>query len=186
MSLHLERAFSGSLSSPPTPPHIYVSSSETSEKIVKSSRLEEIRLTILNNLLRYHPEASSQLAWGSPAAYASDRSGMAGDASPLGVRKYGIKTQVEVRDDESGLSSKLLVNTVDRPGLLTDIVHILKDISLNVISAEVDTIGRNAFDVFQITYHGDPLPPPMCQLVVNSLQYYLSANEMDKEWAESY
>ncbi|KAK2079726.1 hypothetical protein QBZ16_002121 [Prototheca wickerhamii] len=164
----------------------YITDAETSEKIVKSSRLEEIRLTILNNLLRYHPEASAQLAWGSPAAYASDRSGMAGDASPLGVRKYGIKTQVEVRDDESGLSSKLLVNTVDRPGLLTDIVHILKDISLNVISAEVDTIGRNAFDVFQITYHGEPLPPPMCQLVVNSLQYYLSANEMDKEWAESY
>lgn len=49
-------------------------------------------------------------------------------------------------------------------------MRILKDISLNVISAEVDTIGRNAFDVFQITYHGEPLPPPMCLLVVNSLQ----------------
>ncbi|KAL6782768.1 CGL93 [Auxenochlorella protothecoides x Auxenochlorella symbiontica] len=162
----------------------YITDAETSEKVVRSSRLEEIRLTILNNMLRYHPETSQQLAWGSPSAY----SGMnaADDSSPLGVRNYGIKTQVEVREDKNGLTSKLLVNTLDRPGLLTDIVHILKDINLNVISAEVDTIGRNAFDIFQITYHGEPLPPPMCQLVVNSLQYYLSANEVEKSWAESY
>ena len=34
---------------------------------------------------------------------------------------------------------------------LTDIVRVLKDINLNVVSAEVDTIGRNAFDRFNIT-----------------------------------
>lgn len=67
--------------------------------------------------MQYHPETSQQLAWGSPSAY----SGMnaADDSSPLGVRNYGIKTQVEVREDKNGLTSKLLVNTLDRPGLLT-------------------------------------------------------------------
>ena len=32
-----------------------------------------------------------------------------------------------------------------------DIVRVLKDINLNVVSAEVDTIGRNAFDRFNVT-----------------------------------
>lgn len=67
--------------------------------------------------MQYHPETSQQLAWGSPSAYSSMSA--ADDSSPLGVRNYGIKTQVEVREDENGLTSKLLVNTVDRPGLLT-------------------------------------------------------------------
>ncbi len=112
-----------------------------------------------------------------------------------------------MREHETGSHSVLLVNTVDRPGLLTgvaweprnarpqkgwcsqepwllpprqlwcltacpdahakvlqqvchyplalpslpDIVRVLKDINLNVVSAEVDTIGRNAFDRFNVT-----------------------------------
>lgn len=145
--------------------------------------------------------------------------------APLGARR-GIATQVEVREHESGSHSVLLVNTLDRPGLLTggwlcsgfgrrdapcaavrssclgssaanaaviaaappfcsfilpdllltsrlpasdyftehvfchssflpflsaDIVRVLKDVSLNVVSAEVDTVGRNAIDRFNIT-----------------------------------
>lgn len=37
----------------------------------------------------------------------------------LGRFRYGIRTQVEVREHESGSHSELLVNTLDRPGLLT-------------------------------------------------------------------
>lgn len=95
-------------------------------------------------------------------------------------------TQIETRESESGMFTQLLVNTIDRPGLLTDIVRVLKDISLNVVSAEVDTVGRNAVDTFNVTYHGESLPEPMCQLAVNALQYYLSQAEVDKEWSESY
>lgn len=32
-----------------------------------------------------------------------------------------------------------------------DIVRVLKDINLNVVSAEVDTIGKNAMDRFNVT-----------------------------------
>ena len=46
-------------------------------------------------------------------------------------------TQIETRECASGAYTVLMVNTVDRPGLLTDIVRVLKDISLNVVSAEV-------------------------------------------------
>jgi UTP:GlnB (protein PII) uridylyltransferase len=63
---------------------------------------------------------------------------------------------------------------------------VLKDINLNVISAEVDTIGRNAVDRFNVTYHGEPLPDPMQQLAVNALQYFLAQAEVEKAWDESY
>lgn len=48
-----------------------------------------------------------------------------------------IKTTVEVTEEDSGTHSKVTIRTRDRPGLLTDIVKTLKDISVNVVSAEV-------------------------------------------------
>ena len=44
---------------------------------------------------------------------------------------------MRVHTDEDEGFSELHVTTTDRPGLLTDIVHSLKDVSVNVISAEV-------------------------------------------------
>ncbi len=40
-------------------------------------------------------------------------------------------------EDETGSFSIVHVSTRDRPGLLTDIVKTLKDLNVNVISAEV-------------------------------------------------
>jgi hypothetical protein len=45
------------------------------------------------------------------------------------------------QDSPNGSCSVLKVETRDRPGLLVDIVAVLKDINVNVVSAEVDTIG---------------------------------------------
>ena len=42
------------------------------------------------------------------------------------ARRFGINTQVRVHEDESGTHSELHVKTLDRPGLLTDIVKTLK------------------------------------------------------------
>ena len=70
------------------------------------------------------------------------------------------------------------------PGLLVDVVSVLKDINVNVVSAEIDTIGDRAQDELFVTYHGEPLTGPMVQLVTNALQYYLSIAEVAKE--ESY
>ena len=33
----------------------------------QSARLEEIRLSILNNLIKYHPESGQELGWGAEA-----------------------------------------------------------------------------------------------------------------------
>jgi hypothetical protein len=53
----------------------YVTDSRTSEKVIKSAKLEVIRLTILQNLLQFHPESGEQLAWGTPAARAGEHQG---------------------------------------------------------------------------------------------------------------
>ena len=62
--------------------------------------------------------------------------------------------------------------------------QVLKDINVNVVSGEIDTLGDQAQDEFFVTYHGEPLGGPMTQLVTNALQYYLSLSEVAKE--ESY
>lgn len=158
----------------------YITDHHTSEKVLRSSRLEEIRATIFENLLLYHPEAQDDMGWGAKARKPST----ADPLQPLGPRKRRAQTTVRVREDESGSHSELFVDTPDRAGLLTAIVATLKDINVNVISAEVDTEGDQAKDMFYVTYHGDPLPAPMVQLVTNALQYYLSLSEVEKE--ESY
>jgi len=61
---------------------------------------------------------------------------------------------------------------------------VLKDLNVNVVSAEIDTMGATAMDEFYITYHGEPLNGSMVQLVSNALQYYLSLGEVERE--ESY
>jgi UTP:GlnB (protein PII) uridylyltransferase len=58
-----------------------------------------------------------------------------------------IETIVTVDDgEEDDQHSRLSIKTADRPGLLVEIVKVLKDINVNVISAEVapsDTLLRN-------------------------------------------
>jgi len=158
----------------------YITDAETSEKVLRSARLEEIRMTIIQNMIHYHPESAQNLAAGKGAV------GSTRDVtSPLGPKRRSVvQTTIEVEEAPGGHSSLLHVTTRDRPGLLVDIVSVLKDVNVNVVSAEVDTIGTNVKDDFFVTYHGEPLSPPMVQLVTNALQYYLSLSEIEKE--ESY
>lgn len=175
LGLHIKRARLGENDSV----HTFYLTDADAEKVTRSANLEEVRLAILGVFERFHPESAASAPHGGAA--------VSGDPlRPLGVTRFGIRTQVEVRETVSGRFSELLVNTLDRPGLLTDIVQVLKDINLNVVSAEVDTVGRNAFDRFNVTYHGEPLSEPMRLLAVNALQYYLSQSEVEKEWLESY
>ena len=106
------------------------------------------------------------------------------DANPLGARPPSkVKTKVAIK--ARGRSrSKLTVETADRPGLLVDVVRTLKDLSLNVVSAEIDTIGPKAVDEVYLTYRGGALNSSMNELVVNALTYYLSKKEVETD--ESY
>ena len=91
------------------------------------------------------------------------------------------RTAVTIQPVQDGRYTQLDISTKDRPGLLTDIVGNLKNLNINVVSAEVDTIGDEARDTFYITYHGEALSSPMETLVVNVLQYHLSLAEMDDD-----
>lgn len=157
----------------------YITCSKTGEKIFSTERLEEIRMTIIENLMLYHPESVEELSTFFHAKRAAE------PLSPLGARGApSVKTEVIIHPDSHGIRSILEITTADRPGLLVDIVKTLKDVSVNVVSAKAETIGKAAHDVFAVTYHGEPLNSPMELLVVNALYYYLARAEVERE--ESY
>ncbi|KAL1809808.1 hypothetical protein ACET3Z_026798 [Daucus carota] len=131
-------------------------------KIEDPEMLEAIRLTIINNLLEYHPESSGQLAMG--AAF--------GVLPPSEQVDIDIVTHIRVKDDGPE-RSLLYVETVDRPGLLVDLVRIITDINVNVVSGEFDTEGLLAKAKFHVNYRNKPLIKPLQQVLANSLRYYL-------------
>lgn len=47
-----------------------------------------------------------------------------------------IKTNISVKEDPDGAYTEVVIKTTDRPGLLTDIVTNMKDMNVNVVSAE--------------------------------------------------
>lgn len=163
------------------PNKFYITDEATSEKIVKSEKLEDIRMTIINVMLQYHPEAADFLVEGQHIEIPGDRDP---DANPLGAKvQPKVKTLVTVKP-AGGARSMLEVTTTDRPGLLVDIVKTLKDLSLNVVSAEIDTEGPKAHDIIYCTYRGTALNSSMSQLVENALTYYLCLREVATD--ESY
>lgn len=157
----------------------FITCARTGEKIFKEERLEDIRMTIINNLMLYHPESLEELSSFFHAKRASE------PLPKLGARGApSVKTEITLHKDSTDIRTILEITTADRPGLLVDIVKTLKDINISVISAKAETIGRAAHDVFAVTYHGQPLNSPMQTLVVNALYYYLARAEVESE--ESY
>ncbi|CAH9106821.1 unnamed protein product [Cuscuta europaea] len=134
----------------------------TGKKIEDPELLEAIRLTIINNMLQYHPESSSQLAMGEAF----------GVFQPYTKVDVDIATHVHVYDD-SPERSLLRVETVDRPGLLVDLVKTIADINIDVESGEFETEGLLAKAKFHASYKGKALFKPLQQVLENSLRYFL-------------
>lgn len=161
----------------------YVTDAKTHEKVLDPQRMEEIRLTILRNMVSYHPESQDKLAVGTMLAKPSLKL----NKNPLGPRSQArIATKISVQEDEraDGTRSVLYLECADRPGLLVDIVRVLNDLSIDVTSAEVDTVGFVVKDAFFITYRDEALSSSMVTLVENALSYYLNLAEIENE--ESY
>ncbi|XP_047939229.1 ACT domain-containing protein DS12, chloroplastic [Salvia hispanica] len=138
-----------------------ITKASTGRKVDDPELLEAIRLTIINNLLEYHPESSVQLAMG--AAF--------GITPPKILLPY-IATHIHVYDDGPE-QSLLTIETADRPGLLVDLVKIITDINITVKSGEFDTEGLLAKAKFHVSYNGKALIKPLQQVLANSLRYYL-------------
>ncbi|KAG8089051.1 hypothetical protein GUJ93_ZPchr0011g28393 [Zizania palustris] len=97
-------------------------------KVEDPDMIEKIRLTIINNLLQYHPESSEKLAMGE----------VFGIKPPEEKVDVDVATHVIVQDDGPE-RSMLDIETADRPGLLLEITKIIADVNINVGSAEIDT-----------------------------------------------
>eukprot|EP00210_Caulerpa_lentillifera_P003782 g3613.t1 len=168
-------------SDPDSKNRFYVTDADTSEKILKSARLEEIRLTVLASLMRFHPETSDLLNSAHRVKLPESRD----PTAPLGPRKrIVVDTDILIKEGPTGSYSELYIKTKDRTGLLVDVVATLKSLNVNVVSAEVDTVGTQAQQELLVTYHGDPLDDQMKETITNCLQYYLSLAEVERD--ESY
>ncbi|GJM87982.1 hypothetical protein PR202_ga03994 [Eleusine coracana subsp. coracana] len=139
-------------------------------KVEDPDMLEKIRLTIINNLLKYHPESSENLAMGE----------FFGVKSPEKKVDIDVATHVHVEDD-GPKRSMLYIETADRPGLLLEIIKIINDTNVDVESAEIDTEGLVAKDKFHVSYRGAKLNSSLSQVLTNSLRYYLRRPETDED-----
>ncbi|KAK4772108.1 hypothetical protein SAY86_013883 [Trapa natans] len=148
----------------------FITRLDTGRKVDDPEMLERIRLTIINNLLKYHPESSSQLAMGE----------VFGIQAPEKKLDVDIATHVHVKED-GPKRSMLHIETADRPGLLVEIIKIIADVNVDVESAEIDTEGLVAKDKFHVSYRGAALNNSISQVLVNSLRYYLRRPETDMD-----
>ncbi|XP_042043189.1 ACT domain-containing protein ACR12-like [Salvia splendens] len=139
-------------------------------KVEDPDLLEGIRLTILNNLLKYHPESSERLALGE----------VFGITSPEEKVAVNIPTHIQLKAD-GPQRSLLCIETADRPGLLLEVMKIMNDINVNVESAEIETEGLVAKDSFHVSYGGAALNSSLSQVLVNCLRYYLRTPETEED-----
>ncbi|KAM7467809.1 hypothetical protein LguiB_015371 [Lonicera macranthoides] len=148
----------------------FIKSLATGRKVEEPDLLERIRLTIINNLLKYHPESSERLAMGEAF----------GIKAPEKKLDVDIATHVRVKDD-GPKRSLLCIETADRPGLLLEIIKIMADINVNVESAEIDTEGLVAKDKFHVSYRGAALNSSLSQVLTNCVRYYLRRPITDED-----
>ncbi|KAL0728600.1 hypothetical protein Bca4012_024693 [Brassica carinata] len=141
---------------------------DTGRKVEDPDSLEQIRLTIINNLLKYHPECSEQLAMGETF----------GIKAPEKKIDVDIGTRIHVKED-GPKRSMLCIETADRPGLVVEMIKMMADINIEVESAEIDTEGLVAKDKFHVSYQGQALNSSLSQELVNCLRYFLRRPETD-------
>ncbi|XP_044479020.1 ACT domain-containing protein ACR12-like isoform X2 [Mangifera indica] len=146
----------------------FITRLDTGRKVEDPDLLERIRLTVINNLLKYHPESSVQLAMGEAF----------GIKAPEKKLNVDIATHVHVKED-GPKRSLLYIETADRPGLLVEIIKIIADVNIDVESAVIDTEGLVAKDKFHVSYRGQALNSSLSQVLVNCLRYYLRRPETD-------
>ncbi|GMG99479.1 hypothetical protein Nepgr_001319 [Nepenthes gracilis] len=149
---------------------LFITRLNTGRRVDDPDMLERIRLTIINNLLKYHPESSVQLAMGEAF----------GVKAPENKPDVDIATHISVQAD-GPKRSLLCIETADRPGLLMEIIKILADINVDVESAEIDTEGLVAKDKFHVSYRGSALNSSLSQVLVNCLRYYLRRPQTDDD-----
>ncbi|KAL6586290.1 ACT domain-containing protein acr12 [Orobanche minor] len=168
-----------------TQTNFFITRRSTGRKVGDPDILERIRLTIINNLLKYHPESSERLAMGATFGVKPPEEKFSVlEIVPLRKGHHmvdvDIATHIHVKED-GPRRSLLYIETADRPGLLLEMIKIISDININVESAEIDTEGLVAKDKFHVSYRGAALNSSLSQVLMNCLRYYLRRPETDED-----
>ncbi|XP_021739769.1 ACT domain-containing protein ACR12-like [Chenopodium quinoa] len=149
---------------------LFITRLDSGRKIEDPDMLEQIRLTIIDNLLKYHPESSERLAMGEAF----------GVKAPVEKPDVDVATHIHIQED-GPKRSLLYIETADRSGLLMEVIKIMSDINVDVESAEIDTEGLVAKDKFHVSYRGAALNSSLSQVLVNCLRYYLRRPQTDED-----
>lgn len=148
----------------------YITRADNGNKVENPELLEAIRLTIINNLLKYHPESSEQL-------YMGETFGVAAPKVKIDIDVATKISVTKVNEQQSVLS----VETADRPGLLLDMIKVITDISVMVESAEINTEGLVAKDQFYVSYGGAALSKSLEQVLTNCLRYHIRKGDSEED-----
>ncbi|KAB5544022.1 hypothetical protein DKX38_012134 [Salix brachista] len=108
----------------------FITRLHSGRKVEDPDMLERIRLTIINNLLKYHPESSERLAMGEAFGI---------KAPEKKVPLYPSLCVCACACDSKLVKHLLCIETADRPGLLVEIIKVIADVNIDVESAEIDT-----------------------------------------------
>ncbi|XP_074272462.1 ACT domain-containing protein ACR12 [Silene latifolia] len=149
---------------------LFITHLGSGRKVEDPDMLEKIRLTIIHNLLKYHPESSERLAAGEAF----------GVKAPETKPDVDVATHIHLQAD-GPKRSLLCIETADRPGLLMEVIKIMADINITVESAEIDTEGLVAKDKFHVSYGGAALNSSLSQVLINCLRYYLRRPQTDDD-----
>ncbi|KNA13730.1 hypothetical protein SOVF_112770 [Spinacia oleracea] len=149
---------------------LFITRLDSGRKVEDPDMLEQIRLTIIDNLLKYHPESSERLAMGEAF----------GVKAPVEKPDVDVATHIHIQED-GPKKSLLYIETADRPGLLMEVIKIMSEINVDVESAEIDTEGLVAKDKFHVSYRGAALNSSLSQVLVNCLRYYLRRPQTDED-----
>ncbi|KAJ6349887.1 hypothetical protein OIU78_006137 [Salix suchowensis] len=163
----------------------FITRLDSGRKVEDPDMLERIRLTIINNLLKYHPESSERFAMGEAFGIKAPEKKTIKFEFDACNFFYGslmliFATRVHVKED-GPKRSLLCIETADRPGLLVEIIKVIADVNIDVESAEIDTEGLIAKDKFHVSYRGASLNSSLSQGLVNCLRYYLGRPETDTD-----
>ncbi|XP_011033119.1 PREDICTED: uncharacterized protein DS12 from 2D-PAGE of leaf, chloroplastic [Populus euphratica] len=188
----------------------FITRLDSGRKVEDPDMLERIRLTIINNLLKYHPVCVLNILEKKVLLYLSVSVHVRlCPCVQLYMRAPGEQIAVQLLDwrvfilSDSDFSQHMLlcfldvdigthgpkrrfaallcVETADRPGLLVEIIKIIADVNIDVESAEIDTEGLIAKDKFHVSYGGAALNSSLSQVLVNCLRYYLRRPETDTD-----
>lgn len=96
--------------------------------------------------------------------------------APRQVRMFTTPTTVEFELDTANRRTVMELVAGDRPGLLSTVGQVFVDLSVDIETAKVMTIGERAEDVFYIVdERGEPLSDEICRLLEEQLTSRLGA-----------